>query len=75
MVTYEPNIPSNQRSYTIRNLVGNTPYTIKIKAAKVNENSSVVSQGLRTKLGKLFSIPFSFFRMGITRNGQNTLTR
>ena len=68
MVIYEPKIASNQRAYTIQNLIGNTPYTIRMQAVKANENSSVVSQGLRTKLGKLPPIAFSSFSVTLTRN-------
>ena len=32
VVTYEPNAGSNQRSYKIENLIGNTPYTISMMA-------------------------------------------
>ena len=68
VVTYEPNVNSNQRTYKIENLIGDTPYTIRIMAVKANVNSSVVSQGLRTKLGKV-NVLSSFFSMRLTRYG------
>ena len=61
IVIYEPNVNSNQRTYKLENLIGNTPYTIRMMAVKDNVNSSVVSQGLRTKLGKLNDISISSF--------------
>ena len=66
VVIYEPNVNSNQRTYKIQNLIGNTPYTIRMMAIKDNVNSSVVSQGFRTKLGKS-NVSISFFSMGLTR--------
>ena len=68
VVTYEPNVNSNQRTYKIENLIGDTPYTIRIMAVKANVNSSVVLQGLRTKLGKV-NVLSSFFLMRLTRYG------
>ena len=68
VVTYEPNVNSNQRTYKIENLIGDTPYTIRIMAVKANVNSSVVLQGLRTKLGKV-NVLSSFFSMRLTRYG------
>ena len=68
VVTYEPNVNSNQRTYKIENLIGDTPYTIRIMAVKANVNSSVVLQGLRTKLGKV-NVSSSFFSMRLTRYG------
>ena len=68
VVTYEPNVNSNQRTYKIENLIGDTPYTIRILAVKANVNSSVVLQGLRTKLGKV-NVLSSFFSMRLTRYG------
>ena len=65
VVLYEPNVKSNQRSYKIQNLIGNTPYTIRIMAVKSNVNSSVVFQGLRTKLGKL-TVLISFFSIRLS---------
>ena len=61
VVIYEPNVNSNQRTYKIQNLIGNTPYTISMMAVKAHVNSSVVSQEFRTILRELFNLFFQFF--------------
>lgn len=66
VVTYEPDVDSNQRTYKIQNLAGNTPYTISMMAVKGSINSSVVSKEFRTILRELLNLFFSFF--SITRN-------
>ena len=66
VVTYK-SVASNERTYKIQNLTGNTPYTIRMVAVKDNLNSSVVSQGLRTRLGKLNNVSISSSSMGLIR--------
>ena len=66
VVTYEPDVDSNKRTYKIQNLVGNTPYTISMMAVKGNINSSVVLKEFRTILSELLNLFFSFF--SITRD-------
>ena len=66
VVTYEPDVDSNKRTYKIQNLVGNTPYTTSMMAVKGNINSSVVLKEFRTILSELLNLFFSFF--SITRD-------
>ena len=66
VVTYEPDVDSNKRTYKIQNLVGNTPYTISMMTVKGNINSSVVLKEFRTILSELLNLFFSFF--SITRD-------